>query len=83
VLDNWYKSDADKKGVVLMVTTGKEGAVTGGKSFVEVGARLLNRQTCRLRAAAGAGGRAGCPRQRRSRRACSRTVVAMGPRGES
>lgn len=34
VLDNWYGSATDKKGVVLMVTTNKEGAVTGGKGFV-------------------------------------------------
>ncbi len=36
VLDSWYKNDIDKKGLVLMVTSGKEGAVTGGKAFVSV-----------------------------------------------
>ena len=36
-LDNWYPgAAADKKGVVLMVTASKEGAVTGGKAFLEV-----------------------------------------------
>lgn len=38
-LENWYGSETDKKGVVLMVTTGKEGAVTGGASFLDVRAR--------------------------------------------
>lgn len=43
VLENWYGSDVDKKGVVLMVTTGKEGAASGGESFVKaVGEDLLD-----------------------------------------
>ncbi|KIZ03098.1 hypothetical protein MNEG_4860 [Monoraphidium neglectum] len=42
-LENWYGSETDKKGVVLMVTTGKEGAVTGGASFLDaVGEELLD-----------------------------------------
>lgn len=42
-LENWYGSDTDKKGVVLMVTTAKEGAVTGGAGFLEaVGEDLLD-----------------------------------------
>jgi len=37
VIDNWYPGDAKKdKGVLLVVTAGKEGAVTGGDSFVQV-----------------------------------------------
>lgn len=40
VLEGWYKNAeaADKKGLVLFVTAGKEGAVTGGKGFIKVGA---------------------------------------------
>lgn len=36
-LENWYPSPeaADKKGVLLVVTASKEGALTGGKSFNE------------------------------------------------
>ena len=38
VLEGWYKnaSATDKKGLVLVVTAGKEGAVTGGKAFMGV-----------------------------------------------
>jgi hypothetical protein len=37
VVDNWYPGDAKKdKGVLLMVTAGKEGAVTGGEGFMAV-----------------------------------------------
>lgn len=34
----WFpeKSDADKKGVMIIVTTGKDGAITGGPSFTQV-----------------------------------------------
>ena len=37
VLESWYPSPeaGDKNGIVLVVTAGKEGAVTGGKSFSE------------------------------------------------
>jgi len=37
VLENWYPTpeEGDKKGVLLVVTAGKEGAVVGGKSFME------------------------------------------------
>ncbi|KAL3152803.1 hypothetical protein ABBQ38_012385 [Trebouxia sp. C0009 RCD-2024] len=33
----WFpdKSDADKKGVMIIVTTGKDGAITGGPSFTQ------------------------------------------------
>ncbi|KAI8475847.1 MAG: hypothetical protein J3K34DRAFT_403008 [Monoraphidium minutum] len=42
-LENWYGKDVDKKGVVLMVTSGKEGAVTGGAGFVDaLGEDLLD-----------------------------------------
>jgi hypothetical protein len=30
------KADQDKKGILLVVTSGKDGAVSGGKSFVQV-----------------------------------------------
>lgn len=36
VLGEWYKDGVDNKGILLMVTTSKEGAVTGGTKFVEV-----------------------------------------------
>lgn len=37
MIDNWYPGDAKaEKGVLLMVTAGKEGAVTGGDKFIEV-----------------------------------------------
>eukprot|EP00882_Tetradesmus_deserticola_P001501 GHRQ01001621.1.p1 GENE.GHRQ01001621.1~~GHRQ01001621.1.p1 ORF type:complete len:266 (+),score=96.33 GHRQ01001621.1:215-1012(+) len=44
VVDNWYPGDAKKdKGVLLMVTAGKEGAVTGGEGFVSaVGDDLID-----------------------------------------
>lgn len=35
LLDNWYKDGADKKGIITVVTAGKEGAVVGGSSFLE------------------------------------------------
>ena len=40
VLENWYPTpeEGDKRGVVLVVTAGKEGAITGGKSFMTVSA---------------------------------------------
>ena len=38
VLEGWYKTaeNADKKGLILVVTSGKEGAITGGKGFMKV-----------------------------------------------
>lgn len=37
VVDTWYPDAAKKdKGVLLVVTAGKEGAVTGGEGFVQV-----------------------------------------------
>jgi hypothetical protein len=37
LLGNWYSdADAEKKGVVMVVTTAKEGAVVGGNSFLQV-----------------------------------------------
>jgi hypothetical protein len=74
VLDNWYKSDLDKKGVVLMVTTGKEGAVTGGKGFVEVrhaGRGARQQRVGRLAARAAAAPRHAAARApQRGRRLC-------------
>lgn len=37
-LEQWYKGDkdADKKGVLIVVSAGKEGAVSGGAKFIEV-----------------------------------------------
>ncbi len=39
MLENWYptREEGDKKGVLLVVSSGKEGAVTGGPSFMQVG----------------------------------------------
>lgn len=44
VIDNWYPADAKKdKGVLLVVTAGKEGAVTGGEGFMKaVGDDLID-----------------------------------------
>ena len=45
VVEAWYptKEAGDKKGVLLVVTAGKEGAVTGGPSFVKaVGDELVD-----------------------------------------
>lgn len=37
VVDNWYPGTAkDSKGVVLVVTAGKEGAISGGDKFLGV-----------------------------------------------
>ena len=38
ILAKWYpdKSEADKKGVLIIVTTGKDGAITGGPAFTQV-----------------------------------------------
>jgi hypothetical protein len=37
VVENWYPgSDKDSKGVVLVVTAGKEGAISGGDKFISV-----------------------------------------------
>ena len=44
VLETWYPTaeEGDRQGVLLVVTSGKEGAVSGGKSFVgAVGDELL------------------------------------------
>lgn len=35
VVENWYPTAGEKKGVLLVVTSSKEGAVVGGKDFVE------------------------------------------------
>lgn len=45
VLEGWYPSaeEGDKRGVVLVVTAAKEGAVTGGKSFLDVGDQMGSR----------------------------------------
>ena len=38
ILARWYpdKAEADKKGIMIVVTTGKDGAITGGPAFVQV-----------------------------------------------
>lgn len=38
VMESWYPNatDADKKGLLLLVTAGKEGAVSGGQGFLKV-----------------------------------------------
>lgn len=38
LIAKWFpeKTDADKKGVLIVVTTGKDGAITGGPSFTQV-----------------------------------------------
>jgi hypothetical protein len=37
VVENWYPGkDKDSKGVVLVVTAGKEGAISGGDKFLSV-----------------------------------------------
>ena len=38
LVSKWYpdKTDADKKGVMIVVTTGKDGAITGGPGFTQV-----------------------------------------------
>lgn len=38
ILARWYpdKSDADKKGILIVVTTAKDGAIIGGPSFMQV-----------------------------------------------
>lgn len=38
IVENWYPTpeEGDKKGVVLVVTAGKEGALSGGRSFMDV-----------------------------------------------
>jgi hypothetical protein len=37
VVENWYPGTAkDSKGVVLVVTAGKEGAISGGDKFLSV-----------------------------------------------
>lgn len=40
MLESWYPSAeaGDKKGLVLVVTAAKEGAITGGKDFMNVSA---------------------------------------------
>lgn len=38
MFSEWNPSGADKKGIVLVVTSGKEGAISGGADFVTVGA---------------------------------------------
>ncbi|KAF5842105.1 hypothetical protein DUNSADRAFT_9365 [Dunaliella salina] len=45
ILRNWYpsKEELDNKGAILVMTSGKEGAVTGGDSFMNaVGEELLD-----------------------------------------
>lgn len=39
VVENWYPGkDKENKGVVLVVTAGKEGAISGGDKFLGVSA---------------------------------------------
>lgn len=45
ILARWYpdKSEADKKGIIIVVTTGKDGAITGGPAFLQkVGDGLID-----------------------------------------
>lgn len=44
VLNKWYpdKSEGEKKGLLLVVTTGKEGAVVGGDAFQKVRCMVLD-----------------------------------------
>jgi hypothetical protein len=65
VVDNWYPGDAKKdKGVLLMVTAGKEGAVTGGEGFIAVRNNNSSTPTAAAAqvaaAAAAMAGRCGC-----------------------
>lgn len=56
VVENWYPGkDKENKGVVLVVTAGKEGAISGGDKFLGVsaewqlwlgGVQLLSREAC-------------------------------------
>ncbi len=39
VAETWYKTDA-KKGVLLVVTAAKEGAISGGKDFIAVSPQI-------------------------------------------
>lgn len=38
IIAKWYpeKTDADNKGIMIVVTTGKDGAITGGPGFIQV-----------------------------------------------
>jgi hypothetical protein len=63
VVDNWYPGAAKKdKGVLLMVTAGKEGAVTGGEGFMAVSA---------YRSAAAAAAAAAASQQQQLQQRCS------------
>lgn len=45
MVENWYPTaeEGDKKGVLLVVTAGKEGALSGGKAFMQaVGDDLID-----------------------------------------
>ena len=45
VLEKWYPTleEGDKKGIVVLVTSQKEGAITGGPSFIQaVGETVLD-----------------------------------------
>ena len=45
VLEKWYPTleDGDNKGIVVLVTSQKEGAITGGPSFIKaVGENILD-----------------------------------------
>ena len=45
VVENWYPGNAkDSKGVVLVVTAGKEGAISGGDKFLGVS---VTQQLCK------------------------------------
>ena len=38
ILARWYpdKAEAEKKGIMIVITTGKDGAITGGPAFIQV-----------------------------------------------
>lgn len=42
ILARWYpdKSEADKKGILIVVTTAKDGAIIGGPSFLQARIQL-------------------------------------------
>lgn len=45
VIESWYPTpeEGDKKGILVVVTSGKDGALTGGKSFMNgVGDDLID-----------------------------------------
>jgi hypothetical protein len=50
IMENWYpnKADADKKGIILVVTAGKEGAIAGGQGFMSVSRAVILDETMKM-----------------------------------